>query len=325
MIDEPQIDAYGKDALKEYQEKRVEWLKLLNDDANAIQKQIRAMILNDASFRVFNEAINLEINPDDSSAKNPLLSFFIKQGYIHVQAFAVCKLVEEQPNNTDVSKGVASLPRLFKDLRKHHYLLTRENYVLHDGLPYAYEAVEQQMPDWQRVGSGDSSCYGASHPVPASDKSRDRHEQFDKLSGVRPENRLPTDRISESVFDTLDKWIKESKDKTKGISTIRNKFLAHAADSVSRAKGGFYSVSMNKIEETHRAVVRIAKAISFIIIPEVDYDIMAPYYNELENLNLPYVDAKILPVLRQKWDGYTKERNDWSNNVVDELVIKPTE
>jgi hypothetical protein len=53
----------------------------------------------------------------------------------------------------DGNSGIISLRRLVKDLRRNFALLTRENYVCFDGLPYDYEAV-QQKEMMERAGKG---------------------------------------------------------------------------------------------------------------------------------------------------------------------------
>ena len=46
---------------------------------------------------------------------------------------------------TDTTKNVLSLSKLLQDIRSHRQLLTRENYVAFDGLPYHYEVVEMNI------------------------------------------------------------------------------------------------------------------------------------------------------------------------------------
>lgn len=53
MANDPQVDILDKAALAQYQQKRAEWLYLLNEDEHhAIWKQITAMIWNDACFHI---------------------------------------------------------------------------------------------------------------------------------------------------------------------------------------------------------------------------------------------------------------------------------
>ena len=256
MTDEPLIDVCDKVNLMQYREKRGEWLYLLNNDEHhAIWKQIMAMIWDDLSFHILNKS-----RKPNSSATNPLLANFIDRGYILGQVIALRKLVENNPKKPE--KGVISLRRLLADLCKNIGLLTREIYVSHDGLPYDYEAVERQWWE-QHLGQISNGNHTIMSYIPttgsgAFNMSKRSHEQFDKLSGVRPENRSRTDCISASVFCTLNRWIEDSG--AEAIIKMGNKFLAHAADSVSRASVSIKmeGISINKIAAAHRTFVRNA-------------------------------------------------------------------
>lgn len=107
-----------------------------------------------------------------------------------------------------------------------------------------------------------------------------------------------------------------------------NKFLAHAADSVSRASVSLdrFGLTMEQIAAAHRAFVRVAQAISVLILDDSCHVgvVAVPQHDQFENLNLPFVDAEALPTLHQYWDAFTEERDGWHNGVVDELVSKPT-
>ncbi|MGE5475528.1 MAG: hypothetical protein ACM3Q1_02650 [Bacteroidales bacterium] len=325
MTTEPEVDVLDQAALAQYRQKRAEWLHLLNDDEHhAIWSQITNMIWDDASFRILNEARNPALSPNGSSARNALLANIIDRGYVLGQVIALRKLVEKNPS--DRKKGVVTLRRLLDDLRLHRHLFTREIYVTHDGLPYDYEEVERQW--WERrFKSGETGLTSLPTSGPgAFDFSRMAHERFDKLSGVEPQNRSRTDCISESVFDTLDRWIKESG--ASDIIIMGNKFLAHAADSVSRASVSLdrFGLTMDQIAAAHRAFVRVAQAISVSILDDSCHVgvVAVPQYDHFENLDLPYVDPAAIPALRQHWDAYSVERDGWLDGVVDELVGKPT-
>lgn len=323
MTVEPKVDVLDHASLAQYRQKRDEWLHLLNkDEHHAIWKQITAMIWDDATFRVLNEARKPTLDASGRSARNALLAGFIDRGYVLGQVIALRKLSE--PNWKDPKKGVVTLRRLLDDLRAHRHLFTREIYVAHDGLPYDYEAVQRQWLEQQFVSAtgGVSVSWLPTSGPGAFDISRMSHERFDKLSGVDPKDRSRTDCISESVFDTLDRWIEESG--ASDIIIMGNKFLAHAADSVSRASASLdrFGLTMDQIAAAHRAFVRAAQAISVSILEDSCHVgiVAVPQFNQFEDLDRPYVDPSAITVLRQHWDAYTAERDGWLDGVVDELV-----
>lgn len=104
------------------------------------------MVWQCAVFHSVNESRRLaQARGEKSAARNGLLAEFIDQGFINLQALALRRLLE--PPATNPNKQIISLRRILTDIRKHHELVTRENYVCHDGLPYDYKAGQQRRMD----------------------------------------------------------------------------------------------------------------------------------------------------------------------------------
>jgi hypothetical protein len=87
----------------------------------------------------------------------------------------------------------------------HRNLITRENYVCHDGLPYDSEA-------WQSQAQGvEVQMWGIQAPgLGQFLGSRLRHEAFDKLSGVLSGTRQRDDLIKVETFAKLKKLLMNS-------------------------------------------------------------------------------------------------------------------
>ena len=68
-------------------------------------------------------------------------------GHAATRVLAICRLVDNRGDD------LISLRKLLKDIRSNVPLLTRENYVCFDGLPYDYEAVQRRDMK-NRVGKG---------------------------------------------------------------------------------------------------------------------------------------------------------------------------
>jgi hypothetical protein len=101
-------------------------------------------------------------------------------GYVATQILAIRRLVDDR--NADV----IPIRGLVKDIRRNFALFTRENFVCFDGLPYDYDAV-QRREMVQRIGTGP---FWAQTPGPSAyGTPRMAHKQFDRLVGVRPEDR----------------------------------------------------------------------------------------------------------------------------------------
>ena len=110
-------------------------------------------------------------------------------------------------------------------------LITRENYVCYDGLPYDYEAVHKKcltnlQGDGRDVHIGSLPTGGQE----AGFTSERAHRSFDRLSKVAPENRKRTDLLRLEIFRFLENQVKKCDD----IKKYVDKFIAHAAAPETR-------------------------------------------------------------------------------------------
>lgn len=148
------------------------------------------MLLSEMSFRVVRD----EVAQDPTSTLNiPLIAHLMSSGYFSSQVLATRRLLDGRPD-------VISLRRLIDDIRKNRNLITREIYVSFDGTAYAPELPELTSPGLQAADS----------PFSEWNRSRVRHERFDKLSKVSLEKRARDNKIHDSAFLKMDHWIDAS-------------------------------------------------------------------------------------------------------------------
>jgi hypothetical protein len=109
----------------------------------------------------------------DIAARNGVLAHMLDQGYVAVQVLAIRRLLDKR-------KDVFSLRRLFDDIHANSGLITRENFVAHDGVPYDPNGwLPMAAPDPMiRIWRSD-----ALNLIPFV-RSSERHKVFDNLSGV---------------------------------------------------------------------------------------------------------------------------------------------
>jgi hypothetical protein len=146
-------DVVDHKRLEEYREKRYEWLswyELRKGEPNTIQQQIFSMMFLDMAYRILASARQ---NPEQEvafSAQNGLMAHFLDQGYLATQVLAIRKLLDKR-------KDVFSLRRLLDDMADHRDLVTRENYVCYDGLPFDSGAWKSQPQGIEAVIWGDGA------------------------------------------------------------------------------------------------------------------------------------------------------------------------
>jgi Tripartite tricarboxylate transporter family receptor len=155
------------------------------------------------------------------------------------------------------NSDIISLRRLVKDIRRNFHLLTRENCVCFDGLPYDYEAVMRKEM-LQHAGKG--PFWGQTSGPGAHGTSRMAHEQFDRLAGIDPAKRSREDRLPLPLLATIERWLDESG--ADELAQWSHAYLAHAGGPDARKRIADLLVTANKITDAIKALARVTEAIS---------------------------------------------------------------
>ena len=287
-------DVQNKEALAIFRVKRVNWNNWLFEDSLSISNQIRYMLWKDAIFRTFNEARRMTINRESESLGfNGSLLHLLDEGFLVSQVMAIRRLTDR--NFYDPKKGVLSVPRLIDDILSNIDIFTRENYVSYDGSKYEGLSIETDGIDkW----------------IPWKKK----HENFDTLSNVSPQNRSRTDRVNKSVFIKLNKELEICKN----LRTYANKFIAHASDPIGRLKltENQKKVTLDKLEQCYKAIIRVSSFIGVIILYKHTLGgVPTPQYDHLKNIEKPMVSQDDLENLHNYWDERVEEVIHWNKNL----------
>jgi len=287
-------EVIDQNRLASYLEKRAKWLSWYETGAgesNSLQDQWFAMLLSEMSFRVVRE----EVAKDPASMLNiPLVAHLLSSGYFSSQVLATRRLL-------DGRQDVISLRRLIDDICKNRNLITREIYVSFDGTAYEPELPELTIPGLQPADS----------PFSEWNRSRVRHERFDKLSKVGPENRARDNEIHDSVFSKMDDWIDASG--ASKLVTLSHKYLAHAAQQSSINTAIPTGLSFAEVEGIQKAVVQSMRVIYDIILSSSTYSEVVPmvplgFFGQVWNgESLIESTAR----MNKQWDEMAEERNQW--------------
>ena len=304
-----ECDVTDKRALESYRAKRATWLSWLNTDQHhAIWDVLSGMVWTDVAFR---SLAQFAIDNDASGLHNSLLTEALMGGHVATQVLAIRRLVDNRGDD------VISLRKLIKDLRSNFALLTRENYVCFDGLPYDYEAVQRRDME-KRIGGG--FFWGATEGPEAYGTSRLGHEQFDRLAGVDPANRSRADRLRVSLLDTIEQWVDDSD--ASDLAKWSHAYLAHAGGPARRdIKADF--VTTNKIRDSIKALVRAAEAISaWLLWAGGRSNSLMPtaQFDQLEKLDSPIMRAGGKGVANQLWRRLSDESDRYLDGVGEELI-----
>lgn len=307
-------DVVDKEKLDEYRKKRTEWLYILNGDPDhAIWKQISTMLWNDAIFRMVNESRRLSALADyKSSARNWSIASFMDQGFVAVQTLSIRRLMDKAALKPE--RQVVSLRRILDDIKAHRELITRENYVSYDGLPYDPEPGERAfMKSLADKGDGVSVQWLPISGPQAWSFSHSTHEQFDRLSGVAPDKRSWNDLIANEVFDKIEAMLSESG--WQDIAEFGNKFIAHAADAHSRSTllDGQSGFSLDKLARCHQGICRAAAAIYGPLLWEGGTGLLpVPQFDQFDGLEAGWLMPEDIKGLSEFWGAHVRNVESWT-------------
>jgi hypothetical protein len=216
------------------------------------------------------------------------------------------------------ARNTISLRRLISDIRSNYALFTRENYVCHDGLPYDYEAV-MHAEITQRANTG--PFWAATSGPQAWGTSQMAHRQFDRLSGIAPENRKREDRLPRALLDRIEGWL-DSSDADE-LAEWSHVYLAHAGSAENRKALAEAIITNDRITGVTRMLARVTEAISaYLLFAGGRSNALMPtaQFNQFENLDRPVLQPEQLESLYGLWDRLSDERDQFLEGVREDLI-----
>jgi hypothetical protein len=299
-----------RSALEAYRAKRRTWLDWIDKDKDhAIWTTLSAMIWNDVSFRTL---AHLGANDPNTPLGNSLVAEKLINGHVATQVLAIRRLM-------DKTKNTISLRRLISDIRSNYALFTRENYVCHDGLPYNYEAV-MRAEIAQHTNTG--PFWHATTGPKAWGMSQMAHQQFDKLSGIAPANRTREDRLPRALLDRIEGWLNASD--ADELAEWSHVYVAHAGSTENRKALAEAIITNDRITAVTRVLARVTEAISaYLLFAGGRSNALMPtaQFNQFEHLERPVLQPVQLESLHDLWDRLTHERDQFLENVREELLL----
>jgi len=306
-------DVEDKEALTQYREKRLKWLFQFDDDEyHAIWPHIWELLWRDHIFRVVNEARRIASETNDPAVGiNGAVSRMLDVGFVTTQTTTIRRLVTGDSSGKP-ERAVISLCSILDDVEAARGLITRENYVCHDGLPYDVKAVRDEwlLRDKPQVGTI------ANEGPKAWPTAESAHKRFDELSGVSADERSRGDMIRPEIFHDLRGLL----DECESVREYVNKFIGHAADPYSRSQitEDDQKITLDKLEEYYKKIYQAAHFIygSVFWQSDVTGGLPAPQYDHLENLDKPWVKSDDLDRLRSLYDEHSDRIDQWPRELV---------
>lgn len=309
-----QCDVLDKKSLDQFRAKRRVWLSWLEtDEHHAIWSTIHSLVWTDVAFR---SLTGFAATDEPTALHNRLIAEALIDGYFATQILAIRRLVDGGNND------IISLRRLLKDIKRHAHLLTRENYVCHDGLPYDHDTVQHDEMH-RHLAAGGGVFWGATIGPGAWATSQLAHEQFDKLSGIPADRRQRNDLLPASLLRTIEAWLNES-----GASDLEqwsHRYLAHAGGPESRKQLADIQVTTNRISDTIKSLARVTEALSaYVLWASGRSHALMPtaQFAPFEGLEEPVMVLSRQESAQQLWERLSSERDTYLEGVREELVSR---
>jgi hypothetical protein len=307
-----QCDIHDKSNGEKYRQHRLKWIGwLIGSDPHAISRQISSMLWEYALFSAVNEARRISIEePGDGVGFNVPVMRLFDAGFVSTQATAIRRLIERPARRPE--RAVISLRSILADFNENHSLLTRENYVCYDGLPYDYQNAHEQ---WLAEMLSDSRVRADILPTSgpkAFYMSELHHKAFDELAVVTSNNRQRLDKIDLRIFHNLENLIQSCED----IKKYVDKFLAHASAPATREEltDEQKGVTLDRLKAHHKTIYQVAQFILIKLLYETNLGgVPVPQYDHIENLDKSWSTTSNLSRIRKKWREYTKEVSGWGS------------
>jgi len=278
------------------------------NDFHSINPHIHTMLWDYAFFTAINELRRIAaLKPAKKVSFNHDVLQLFDVGFVTKQTTAIRRLIE--PPNKNPKRQVISLRRVLADIDQNRHIITRENYVCHDGLPYDYESVYRNEV-LKSISKKRKVVHGATTGSRAWVNSQSAHEKFDILSKVHPSNRKRTDLIAPQMIVSLNKQL----DRCKSVAQFVNKFVAHGADPSTRKSltKNQKGISLNQLKAAHEMIYSVADfVLSQLLNQSTLGGLSVAQYDCLDDLDKAWATKLALRKAHEKMDAFRKEVDGW--------------
>jgi hypothetical protein len=306
-------DILDKNKGEAFRKMRIKWIEWLHgEEPHSISHQISSMLWDHALFLVINELRRLaEVKPNkDVGFNGPVIRLF-DVGFVTTQAVAIRRLIEKPKKNP--KWAVISLRRILKEIGDSLHLITRENYVCYDGLPYDYDSVQDKWrSSLAKTKNTVNSGFLPTSGPDAFPMSESVHKNFDMLAQVHPKNRSRNDLIRPEILEHLDSELT----KCENVKKYVDKFIAHAAapETLTSLSEDERSLTLNRLESCHMTIYQVASFISVRLLWESNLGgLPVPQYDHFEYLDKRWATSNNLLKAHEKWNEYENEVSKWGS------------
>ena len=282
------------------------------DDQNAIFRQLTMMIWDTAIYRVIIEGRKAKLRQNAQNPEfNVPLHAFIDRNYFQAQSATIRRLVDPGFKLTG-EFGVYSLGALIRDVGNYRNELTRKAFLYFRKMPYDYSEIQQKQSEYiKKYSLGNGFVQ-----IPEEyiwEPIEETHRIFDRLCGVKPDQRSPNDQIDPQVFSRLLDRLVECQQITKYV----DKFIAHSAIPESRYGFPERGITLYQLWNTQRILYEVAGFLNLILFFE--YRMVLPHENSTfyEYLEKSLFEEDEIFLVHEVLQNYREETDKWATGGVE--------
>ncbi|MBN8742552.1 MAG: hypothetical protein J0H86_23825 [Xanthomonadaceae bacterium] len=282
------------------------WRAAFSGDEQSVVRALVSFAWNHAAFQSVVKAVELlPESPDGGKPFNWMLLELLKNTYWGSTVLAIRRLVDAE--SLIGKRGVMSLRSILNDVRASRAVLTRRVYVEDiAGLAYDAEEVARKGDAFFLRHAERKAVWipRALQPEPI----RQRHDQFDFLSGVPSERRSPDDTIQDWVFDKLEARLAQ----VQKISDHANIYFAHAATAESREGRGLTQWGSEDATAAFELLVQTAELMGRWFLYEGVGDVLpAPNGDQFVHMDSPLLPGRDTRPLNERWQAFAERTRAW--------------
>lgn len=280
------------------------WKHAFEKDENSIQGTLVTMAWNFASFNSIAKAVELHPVVDGRTELNGLLFELLKSGFWAGMLLAIRRLTDAHPLRGKL--GVVSLRSIARDVQLERVRLTRRVFVTQiTGLLYCAEDADREW--WNFLLASEKKAAWRPKRLD-SHAIRERHKQFDFLSGTTPCTRSESDLIRQEVFDRIESRLSN----LGAIADHATIHFAHASTDASRAGRGLASFSPADAIEAMRQLSELGELIGRWFAGSGVGNVLAtPQFDQFEFLDRPLLPTSDASTLRIAWNEFADQTEKW--------------
>lgn len=280
------------------------WKHGFEEDDHAVLPTLIQFCWNFAAFSTVVEIVRAAPENDRGGKQlNSMLLDLLASSYWGSAVMAIRRLTDR--GSISGPRGIYSLRSIIQDVRRHRDRLTRRVYVeVIAGQPYDYAEIQRRH--WDYIFAQNAGLVSVPRDLDF-DTSRNRHIEFDWLSGIHEADRSPEDLIRQDVFDRLDARLSRL-DTIAEHGTI---YFAHAATRESREGRGLQNFNLQEAQDALRELAHVAEFVGRWFCGSGIGDILAtPQFDQFEFLDRPLLTGSTT-LLQRHWDRFADEVSSW--------------